>query len=118
MGGDPVRPGLALIPAVRRLLDRQEVTASELSCVEIMEAFAVQAMAGIAALGLNPALVNCGGGALARGHPIGASGAILSVRLWHEMVQFGYDGFGLAAIAAAGELGSALLLRSSGDRHG
>ncbi|WP_404295038.1 thiolase family protein (plasmid) [Microvirga sp. RSM25] len=118
VGGDPVRPGLALIPAVRRLLARQEVTASELSCVEIMEAFAVQAMAGIAALGLNPALVNRGGGALARGHPIGASGAILAVRLWHEMVRIRRSGFGLAAIAAAGGLGSALLLRSSGDRHG
>ncbi|WP_201842963.1 thiolase family protein [Microvirga zambiensis] len=123
VGGDPVRPGLALIPAARRLLDRQEATVSELSRVEIMEAFAVQAMAGIAALGLDASRVNCGGGALARGHPIGASGAILAVRLWHEMAQSRVGGFGLAAIAAAGGLGSALFLHSlflhsSGDRHG
>ncbi|QRM33139.1 acetyl-CoA C-acyltransferase [Microvirga sp. VF16] len=117
-GGDPGRPGLALVPAVRRLLDRQAVMVSELSGVEIMEAFAVQAMAAMAALGLNPALVNRGGGALARGHPIGASGAILAVRLWYEMARLRAGGFGLAAIAAAGGLGSALLLRSSGDRHG
>jgi len=118
VGGDPTRPGLALIPAVRRLLDRHRVAISELSRVEMMEAFAAQAMAGIVALGLEATRVNCGGGALARGHPIGASGAILSVRLWHEMVRLQRDGFGLAAIAAAGGLGSALLLRSSGERHG
>ncbi|QRM32977.1 thiolase family protein [Microvirga sp. VF16] len=118
VGGDPGRPGLALIPAVRRLLDRQEMNVSGLWRAEIMEAFAVQAMAGIAALGLDPALVNRGGGALARGHPIGASGAILAVRLWHDLMRSKQDGFGLAAIAAAGGLGSALLLRSPGDHHG
>ena len=52
-----------------------------------------------------------GGGALARGHPIGASGAILAVRLWHELQQEEAGAAGLAAIAAAGGLGSALLMR-------
>jgi acetyl-CoA C-acetyltransferase len=118
VGGDPSRPGLALVPAVRRLLDRHGVAIPELSRVEMMEAFAVQAMAGIVSLGLDATLVNCGGGALARGHPIGASGAILAVRLWHDMVRSRHSGFGLAAIAAAGGLGSALLLRASGDCYG
>jgi acetyl-CoA acetyltransferase len=54
-------------------------------------------------------IVNIGGGALARGHPIGASGAILAVRLFHGL----QDGFGLAAIAAAGGLGSALVVARS-----
>jgi acetyl-CoA C-acetyltransferase len=117
VGGDPVRPGLALVPAVHKLFARHGVAASDLSCMEIMEAFAVQAMAGIAALDLNPSFVNRGGGALARGHPIGASGAILAVRLWHEMVRVGVGQLGLAAIAAAGGLGSALLVRSVESRH-
>jgi acetyl-CoA C-acetyltransferase len=73
-----------------------------------MEAYAVQAIACIDGAGLDPDLVNCGGGALARGHPIGASGAILAVRLFHDLRR----GTGLAAIAAAGGLGTALLLQA------
>ncbi len=71
-----------------------------------MEAYAVQAIACVEGAGLDPAIVNPGGGALARGHPIGASGAILAVRLFHELRA----GHGLAAIAAAGGLGTALVL--------
>ena len=72
---------------------------------------AVQAIACVQGAGLDPAQVNRGGGALARGHPIGASGAINAVRLYHELIQSG-GGTGLAAIAAAGGLGTALLLRT------
>lgn len=79
------------------------------SVVELMEAFAPQAMIAIADLGLDPATVNRGGGALSRGHPIGASGAILAVRLFHEMEHEPAGAAGLAAIAAAGGLGSAAL---------
>ena len=61
--------------------------------------------------GLDPARVNPGGGGLARGHPIGASGAVLAVRLYHEMTRPGAPGGpGLAAIAAAGGLGTAVVL--------
>lgn len=77
---------------------------------EIMEAFACQAMGAIADLELAPASVNRGGGALARGHPIGASGAILAVRLFHELSRESTGATGLAAIAAMGGLGSALVL--------
>jgi acetyl-CoA C-acetyltransferase len=74
-----------------------------------MEAFAAQAMAAIDDLGLEPATVNRGGGALSRGHPIGASGAILAVRLFSELRSEASGALGLAAIAAAGGLGSAAL---------
>jgi acetyl-CoA C-acetyltransferase len=77
---------------------------------EIMEAFAAQAIACIDALALSSRRVNRGGGALARGHPIGASGAILAVRLWHELQRDRTGAVGLAAIAAAGGLGSALVM--------
>ena len=75
-----------------------------------MEAYAAQAIACVQGAGLDPAITNVGGGALARGHPIGASGAILAVRLFHELQKTG--GTGLAAIAAAGGLGSSLLLQA------
>ncbi|KWV46201.1 acetyl-CoA acetyltransferase [Bradyrhizobium macuxiense] len=110
-GGDPSRPGLAPIEASRAAMHHAGISASALSVAEIMEAFAVQAMACIQALGLDPTLVNPGGGALARGHPIGASGAIVAVRAWQELQRMNAGATGLAAIAAAGGLGSAVLLR-------
>jgi acetyl-CoA C-acetyltransferase len=111
-GGDPERPGLAPIEAARTALRRVGLSASSISVAEIMEAFAVQAMACIQALDLDPISVNPAGGALARGHPIGASGAIVAVRGWHELQTMGSGATGLAAIAAAGGLGSVLLLRT------
>ncbi|ANW00173.1 thiolase family protein [Bradyrhizobium icense] len=111
-GGDPERPGLAPIEAARAVLDRAGLSASSVSVAEIMEAFAVQAVACIRALDLDPMCVNPGGGALARGHPIGASGAITAVRVWHEMQTMDKGAVGLAAIAAAGGLGSAVLLQT------
>jgi acetyl-CoA C-acetyltransferase len=110
-GGEPERPGLAPIAAVQAVLGRHGVLVDALTSAEIMEAFAVQAMACVDGLGLDPAIVNPGGGALARGHPIGASGAILCVRLFENRKAAPKSGFlGLAAIAAAGGLGSAILL--------
>jgi len=109
-GGDPAMPGLAPIAASRRLLDRCGIAPGDVSVAEVMEAFAVQAIACIDGIGLDPARVNRGGGALARGHPIGASGAILAVRLWHELQTTPPGSLGLATIAAAGGLGSAMLL--------
>jgi len=109
VAGDPVRPGLLTTVAAQALLARHGLDSSQISVAEIMEAFAAQAMGSIAALGLDSGRINRGGGALSRGHPIGASGAILAVRLFHEL-QRERDGFGLATIAAAGGLGSALLL--------
>jgi len=109
-GDDPTMPGTAPIAAAQALLQSHGIAASDIVVAEIMEAFAVQAMACIAGIGLATEAVNRGGGALARGHPIGASGAILAVRLWHEMSNAKTGTKGLAAIAAAGGLGSALLV--------
>ena len=108
IGGAPEQPAMALVPAVERLLARHQGTPA---VIELMEAFAAQALANIDALDLDPTHINLGGGALARGHPIGASGAILAVRLFHELKARPEGTRGLAAIAAAGGLGSALLLQ-------
>jgi acetyl-CoA C-acetyltransferase len=109
VGGSPEEPGLVPIAAIGAALTRAGLRPMDISMAEVMEAYAVQAVACITGAGLASRIVNIGGGALARGHPIGASGAILAVRLFHGL----QDGFGLAAIAAAGGLGSALVVARS-----
>lgn len=110
LGGNPEEPGLVPVAAIAAALARAGLRPEALGMAEVMEAYAVQAMACVAGAGLPPGIINIGGGALARGHPIGASGAILAVRLFHGL----REGFGLAAIAAAGGLGSALVVARSG----
>jgi acetyl-CoA C-acetyltransferase len=105
VGGSPDEPGLAPVAAIARIWRGEPLAAAE-----IMEAYSVQAMAVVEAAGLDPTRVNPGGGALARGHPVGASGAVLAVRLFHGLKA----GRGLAAIAAAGGIGTALLVEASG----
>ncbi|WP_116600133.1 thiolase family protein [Primorskyibacter marinus] len=112
LGGDPMLPGLAPVAAIKATLAGLNLSPADLSTAEIMEAFAVQAIACVEQTGLDPATVNRKGGALARGHPIGASGAILAVRLFHDLR--GTGGRGLAAIAAAGGIGTALVLGGEG----
>ena len=113
LGGDPMCPALAPIAAAASLLKRFGLEASEIMAVEMMEAFAVQAIACVDGIGLDPECVNRRGGALARGHPIGASGAILAVRLFHDLKQSASDAVALAAIAAAGGIGSAMIFRGA-----
>lgn len=110
LGGDPELPGLAPVEAARRVLEGTGTRPEELSSIELMEAYAVQAIVCATALGLDAEKINPAGGSLARGHPIGASGAILAVRLFHDLKASG--GLGLALIAAAGGIGTALLLES------
>jgi len=110
LGGRPDLPGLAPVAAIRKLLCDAGIAPDHLAVAEIMEAYAAQAIACVSESGLDPEIVNPGGGSLARGHPIGASGAINAVRLYHELTARG--GTGIAAIAAAGGIGTALLLRS------
>lgn len=108
VGDDPELPAIAPVSAIETVLARNRLDADVFTVIELMEAYAAQAIACARGAGLNPNVVNPGGGSLARGHPIGASGAILAVRLFSELR--GRGGFGLAAIAAAGGLGSALVV--------
>jgi acetyl-CoA C-acetyltransferase len=102
--------GMGPVPATEKLLARTGRGLDEIGVVELNEAFAAQAIACAEGIGVASSALNRSGGGLARGHPIGASGAILAVRLWHEMQKEEPGAFGLAAIAAAGGLGSALLV--------
>lgn len=108
IGGQPDCPGTAPVQAIKKTLELGNVKIKNLQNVELMEAYAVQAIACADAAGLDREIINQRGGSLSRGHPIGASGTILTVRLFHDTIREG--GMGLAAIASAGGLGTALLM--------
>jgi acetyl-CoA C-acetyltransferase len=84
-GVDPKVMGLGPIPAVKRVFEKAGLKPSDMDVVESNEAFAVQAMAVTKDLGLDPAKVNPNGGAVALGHPIGATGAILTLKALYEL---------------------------------
>jgi len=84
-GVEPQVMGLGPIPAVKRVFERTGLKPADMDVVESNEAFAVQAMAVTKDLGLDPAKVNPNGGAVALGHPIGATGAILTVKALYEL---------------------------------
>jgi acetyl-CoA C-acetyltransferase len=111
-GVDPARPGIGVVPAVRGALDRAGVGLDDLDVVEINEAFAGQVLACCDELGLDPGRVCPEGGALALGHPWGASGAVLVVRLFSQLVRSGHGDLGLAAIAVGGGQGVAMVVQT------
>ncbi|WP_299619355.1 acetyl-CoA C-acyltransferase family protein [uncultured Tateyamaria sp.] len=87
-----VRPevmGIGPIPAVRNLLERTGLTAGDFDVVESNEAFAAQALAVSNDLGFDPARVNPNGGAIALGHPVGATGAIITIKALYELERIG-----------------------------
>jgi len=88
-GVDPATMGLGPIPASRRALERAGIDVEDLDLVELNEAFAAQAIPVMRELGLDPERTNVNGGAIAIGHPLGASGARLTETLLHEMRRRG-----------------------------
>jgi acetyl-CoA C-acetyltransferase len=109
-----VRPdimGVGPIPAVRNLMARTGLGVADFDVIESNEAFAAQAIAVNRALGLDPARVNPNGGAIALGHPIGATGAILCVKALYELDRIG-GGTALVTMCIGGGQGIALAFRS------
>jgi acetyl-CoA C-acetyltransferase len=105
---DPNRLGLGAVPALRRVQDRVGQDGNPADVVEFNEAFAGQVLACLDAAGIDEHLVSPDGGAIALGHPWGASGAVLVVRLFARMVrQRSGERVGLAALSAAGGVGVA-----------
>jgi 3-oxoadipyl-CoA thiolase len=96
-GVDPATMGLGPIPASRKALARANLSVEDLDLVELNEAFAAQAIPCMRELGLDPEKVNVNGGAIAIGHPLGASGARLVAALAHEMRRRGAR-YGLATM--------------------
>jgi acetyl-CoA C-acetyltransferase len=106
-GVDPAIMGSGPIPASRKALERAGWSVKDLDLVEANEAFAAQAIAVNKDLGWDPAVVNVNGGAIAIGHPIGASGARVLVTLLHEMARRNAKK-GLATLCIGGGMGIAL----------
>jgi 3-oxoadipyl-CoA thiolase len=107
-GVDPRIMGIGPVPAVRKLLARVGVDASQIDLVELNEAFASQSLVVMRELGLDPARVNVNGGAIAIGHPLGMSGARLVVTLLHELRRRG-GRYGLATLCVGVGQGQAAL---------
>ncbi len=108
VGVDPARMGIGPVPAVRALLVETGLDLNDIELVELNEAFAVQALVCIRELGLSHERVNANGGAIALGHPIGATGARIVVTLLHELKRRS-GRYGLATLCVSGGLGVAAL---------
>ncbi|WP_104524820.1 thiolase family protein [Blastococcus atacamensis] len=113
-GVDPNRPGLGIVPAAQESLDRAGLAIGDIDVVEFNEAFAGQVLACCAELRLEPERICPQGGALALGHPWGASGAVLAVRLFSQLALGNAGRYGLAAIAAGGGQGVAMVVEVCG----
>ena len=108
-GVEPQLMGLGPIPAVQKVLKKAGVSLGDIQLIELNEAFAAQSLAVIRELGLNPEITNVNGGAIALGHPIGASGARVLVTLLHEMRRRDLH-LGLAALCIGGGQGIAMIV--------
>lgn len=105
-GVDASVMGIAVVPAVRRLMERTGLALDAFDVVEVNEAFAAQVLACDRELRFDPERLNVNGGAIALGHPIGATGARISVTLLHEMARRGARR-GLATLCISGGMGLA-----------
>ena len=107
-GVDPAYMGEGPIPAVKKALDRAGLTVNDLDVIESNEAFAAQALAVCKGLEFDPAKTNPNGGAVALGHPIGATGAILTVKCLYELKRTGGK-YGLVTMCIGGGQGIAAI---------
>lgn len=108
-GVDPSIMGIGPVPASRKALEKAGLDISQVDLVEANEAFAAQSLAVIKELGLNPELTNVNGGAIALGHPVGASGARILVTLLYEMIKRNVK-TGLATLCIGGGQGQAMII--------
>jgi acetyl-CoA C-acetyltransferase len=108
-GVDPAIMGIGPVPAVRKALERAGRTLDEVEVIELNEAFAAQALAVIDELGLDADKVNPNGGAIALGHPIGATGAAITTKILSDMERRDLH-LGLVTLCIGGGQGIALLL--------
>ena len=108
-GVSPGIMGYGPVPATRRALEKAGLSVADLDLVEANEAFAAQSIAVVRGLGLDTGIVNVNGGAIALGHPIGASGARILVSLVHEM-QKREVRRGLATLCVGGGMGVSMIV--------
>ena len=109
-GLDPLVMGLGPIYAAPKALKRAGITIGDVDVVELNEAFAAQAIPCVRALGLNSEIVNPNGGAIALGHPLGATGAILTTKILYDMRDRGLT-YGLISMCIGGGQGIAMVVK-------
>ncbi|MEW9671415.1 acetyl-CoA C-acyltransferase [Ammoniphilus sp. 3BR4] len=107
-GVEPGVMGIGPVPATRKALQKAGLTLDDIGLIELNEAFAAQALAVIKELDLDPDRVNVNGGAIALGHPVGATGAKLTVTLMHEMLRSKVR-YGLVTLCMAGGMGLSVI---------
>jgi acetyl-CoA C-acetyltransferase len=107
-GVDPALMGMGMVPATRKALERAGLSLDQIEVFEVNEAFASVAVATARELGIPEEKLNPLGGAIALGHPIGASGAVLAVKLLHELARR-QARFGLATLCIGGGMGIAAI---------
>lgn len=105
-GVEPYKMGIGPVKAIPKVLDHAGLKLGDIDLIELNEAFASQSIAVIDELGLNPDIVNVNGGAIALGHPLGATGAKLSVQLLYEMKRRG-DKYGMVTMCIGTGQGAA-----------
>jgi acetyl-CoA C-acetyltransferase len=110
-GVDPALMGIGPIPAVRKALERAGLVIGDIDLFELNEAFAAQSLAVIRELGVDPAKVNVNGGAIALGHPIGASGARVLTTLVYALRARTLR-YGIAALCFGGGMGIAMIVEN------
>jgi acetyl-CoA C-acetyltransferase len=110
-GVDPKIMGMGPVPAVRAVLRRTNLALEQIDLLEINEAFAAQSLAVVRELGLDPAKVNVNGGAIALGHPIGASGARVLTTLVHALRARKLR-YGIASLCIGGGMGIAMAVEA------
>ncbi|MEX2195382.1 MAG: beta-ketothiolase BktB [Thermoleophilaceae bacterium] len=108
-GVDPKTMGIGPVPAVKKALDKAGLTIGDVDVVELNEAFAAQALAVMKDLELDPDKVNPNGGAIALGHPIAATGSVITAKILAEMEREDHD-VGLVTLCIGGGQGIAMLL--------
>lgn len=112
-GLDPFTMGLGPIYAVPKALERAGIGGADLDVVELNEAFAAQAIPCMRELGLRPEQVNPNGGGIALGHPLGATGALLTTKILYDMRDRGLT-YGLVTMCIGGGQGAAMVLKREG----
>jgi len=110
-GVNPEEMGIGPVPAVHKALKRAGLTLADIGCIELNEAFAVQALAVLKLLNIGPETVNTRGGAIAIGHPLGASGARIATTLLHRMRDEGAR-YGLATMCVGQGQGVATIFEA------
>ncbi len=110
-GVDPSVMGIGPVPAIKNVMARTGLSIADMDVIELNEAFAAQALACVRELDLDPAKVNPNGSGIGLGHPIGATGAILTVKLLHELKRTG-GRYGLVSMCIGGGQGIAAIFES------